>query len=403
MECRLYHLRVARAQSDPAARNLHCNHSSHGGDGVCSGLPSTTAFCSDFIATCGTTAGWDDAQQCESATSSMISGTYPSQTSGNTFGCRAYHLGVAKSEPASSSLRAVHCGHASADGEDALGNRPCSGVQSPVSSFCADYISTCGTNVSWRSTDACIQEASGYVRGTVGDTSGVNTLECRIYHLTVAKSSPSNDPARQAHCQHAGTLAVTPICNQVPEGSDFCATYIDECSPGGAWADQATCATAFSQLARGSTLDTSGNSRGCRVYHLGAAMRGVTPGAAVHCSHASEDGFGVCVSAPSDPPTPPAQTLSPTAAGASAVAASGGNNQPNVCSDSSLTAALSRKHFSKSTSTYTYVVAFLIILVLGEYVLYLSAIQELVQSHDVTATSIHAKVVTNSIGLASAS
>jgi hypothetical protein len=37
--------------------------------------------------------------------------------------------------------------------------------------------------------------------------------------------------------------------------------------------------------------DTGGDTRECRIYHLGAAAGD----AALHCPHASSDGGGVCI------------------------------------------------------------------------------------------------------------
>jgi hypothetical protein len=394
LSCRLYHLNVARQQVDgSAAETLHCGHASPSGNNVCTGLPTASDFCDDFIGTCGTSAGWSTAGQCELAVPSFIAGSYPTQVSGNTFGCRAYHLGVAKAQSVPAA-QAAHCAHASPTGTDANGVQPCAGSQAPVASFCSDFISTCGTGNGWADSAACVSEATGYVRGVVGDTASFNTLECRIYHLTVAKQQ-ANASLRTAHCSHASRAGVTPICEPLPSAADFCSTFLDVCSVTGAWSTQQGCINGFSIVPRGFQGDLSGDTQGCRLYHLGAAMMGVSPGTTAHCTHASETGNNVCVAPAGQPvappvaltttpaPTSPSPTVatspSPTVAGATLTPTAPPTAPPasidtSAQSGSSAGASQERTEHSRSTSTVAYVITFLVGLLAYEYILYINAV-----------------------------
>lgn len=382
LACRIYHLNVARAQPDgSAAEQLHCSHASNSGGGVCVGLPSASDFCSDFMSTCGTNSGWSSQGQCELAVPGLISGSYPDQVSSNTFGCRAYHLGVAK---AGANVEA-HCLHASPNGTDNSGGMPCAGIQVSTNDFCSDFMSSCGTGLGWSTAAACAAETAGFVYGTVGDTSSYNTRECRIYHLTVAKRQEAGSAGRTAHCTHAAPPGVTPVCEPMPSAADFCSTYRSFCNVTGAWSTQQGCIDGFSQIPRGFADDTSGNTQGCRVYHLGAALTNTVPGAAAHCTHASATGNNVCVAAPNAPPTPrvPLTTTAPPSTAPPTVV--GETTTTTVADTVSLSSAgasgaVEREQYSKSSAAIVYVITFLVALVVYEYVLYISAIDDIVQA-----------------------
>eukprot|EP00035_Acanthoeca_spectabilis_P014693 m.285059 g.285059 ORF g.285059 m.285059 type:complete len:755 (+) comp16200_c1_seq15:3773-6037(+) len=403
LACRIYHLNVARQQIDGSpTESLHCSHASDSGNNTCVGAPSASDFCDDFIDTCGVNNGWVSAGECQAAVPAFITGSYPTDTTGNTLSCRAYHLGVAKSQAPATTGRANHCAHASSNGTDSNGGMPCAGSQVSVTNFCNDFISTCGGGNGWSDSAACVGEASTFVRGTLGDTTSFNTLECRIYHLTVAKRQ-SNSTLRATHCIHASRPGVTNVCDPIPSAADFCVTYLDVCTVSGSWSTQQGCVNGFSTVPRGFQGDTSGNSQGCRIYHLGAAMTNVAPGTAAHCSHASETGNNVCVDAPGSPVAPPVAlttTAAPTSPAPTVVGATLAPTAAPVVSGSSGNTAASaagatseRSQHSKSSSTVAYVLTFLIGLLAYEYVLYLNAVQELVTP----TSSITPKIALNDL------
>ena len=57
------------------------------------------------------------------------------------------------------------------------------------------------------------------------------------------------------------------------------------------YADEAACLSACAGYAVGANTDTTGDTLGCRNYHLGAAAG--DPGQ--HCPHTGADGGGVCI------------------------------------------------------------------------------------------------------------
>lgn len=101
---------------------------------------------------------------------------------GNTLGCRLYHAGAAKADPA------THCTHAGPGGAGVCG-ADCDG-------FCAIAADACpGTFAD----DAACQAACAMYDATesydASDVAG-DTLACRLYHLTVATTLPAD------HCAH---------------------------------------------------------------------------------------------------------------------------------------------------------------------------------------------------------
>jgi hypothetical protein len=73
--------------------------------------------------------------------------------------------------------------------------------------------------------------------------------------------------------------------------ADFCAEFFVTCANFPDWADTTACETDCATWAVGMPGDTGGDTRECRIYHLGAAAGD----AALHCPHASSDGGGVCI------------------------------------------------------------------------------------------------------------
>lgn len=77
-------------------------------------------------------------------------------------------------------------------------------------------------------------------------------------------------------------------CDAPASCADFCATATATCAT--EYPDAAACETECATWTAGCMGDTSGDTLGCREYHLGAAAMD----AATHCPHAGPDGGGVC-------------------------------------------------------------------------------------------------------------
>lgn len=111
--------------------------------------------------------------------------------SGDTLGCRAYHAGAAKADGA------LHCPHAGPSGDGACG-MTCDG-------FCDIAVATCKTE--WPDKTACMTACAALPKAgmkyNTSMTAG-NTIECRLYHLSVAATDAAS---AGTHCPH--TAAVT--------------------------------------------------------------------------------------------------------------------------------------------------------------------------------------------------
>jgi hypothetical protein len=106
--CRTYHAGVAAA-GDDEAKGTHCPHAGLLGGDMCGGLVEN--FCAIDLHVCtGEDAAYPSADDCETTAATWDFGT-PGEMSGNTFSCRAYHLGAAILAGAG-----THCPHTAADG-----------------------------------------------------------------------------------------------------------------------------------------------------------------------------------------------------------------------------------------------------------------------------------------------
>lgn len=143
------------------------------------------------------------AMNCAATCAKFAVGT-SADTSGDTLGCRLYHIQniTVRNQPAG-----THCSHAGPSGgalaltmtgaEDAHCGSACA-------NFCAAEAKICtGANQQYADTAACMTACNGFARTPEysATTTGGNTLACRIYHLTNAAISPDN---ATTHCKHTG-------------------------------------------------------------------------------------------------------------------------------------------------------------------------------------------------------
>jgi hypothetical protein len=118
----------------------------------------------------------------------------PSDTMGNTLGCRAYHAGAAVADPG------THCGHAGPGGGGICGDY--------CESFCTIAQLACtGGNTVYPTSKECMFDCSMFPNTEeydASDTSG-DTFACRLYHVTIA----ALDAASAAtHCSHITSSSV---------------------------------------------------------------------------------------------------------------------------------------------------------------------------------------------------
>ena len=207
-------------------------------------------------------------------------------TDGNTIGCRTYHATVA----AQPGMAEAHCPHAGPTGGDVCGTW--------CDNYCHLAQKNCtGGDALYADDAACMTACEAFpADGAIGATDG-DSVQCRLYHLGVAGSSP---PASAAtHCPHAAPDGGGVCVDEAPADptcAEYCAAVSTACTGDDAqYASEADCLTYCQDLGKlpaGSKDDTAGNTIGCRLYHAGvAAGEGM---AATHCPHAGPTGGDVC-------------------------------------------------------------------------------------------------------------
>ena len=110
-------------------------------------------------------------------------------TTGDSLGCRLYHVGVANQVDAN-----VHCPHAGPSGAGT-----CVADDPPLcADYCATYLKNCTDKLNAYKDEAdCLAQCAVWYPGKDGDTVG-DTIGCREYHANVAQGDPDT------HCPHAG-------------------------------------------------------------------------------------------------------------------------------------------------------------------------------------------------------
>merc|ERR1712166_343537 len=283
--CRMYHL--GAAMNDAA---LHCDHAA--GLAVCVAPMETTMsptdtpmnnmtaagmFCMAYAQTCANYPAFSDQKGCMESFYNTPLGEM-SDTAGDSQGCRRYHLGAAKGNPA------LHCDHA-AGLAVCVAKTTGAPEGSPSEEFCDNYFLTegvCNAYNSYSTKAACVKDYKLTPLGNKNDQVG-NTRACREYHISVAPSGP------MFHCPHAAGDSICVGKDPTDPGEKFCQGFEAVCNKFNPYNDTQSCVTSFKNTPEGNTQDDSGNSQGCRNYHLGAALGN----AALHCPHAA--GMAVCV------------------------------------------------------------------------------------------------------------
>jgi hypothetical protein len=184
--------------------------------------------------------------------------------------------------------------------------------------YCNDIAAACSApeNQEYLSTDVCKKlcmihtnhyDEQGLNQPVdVGPTTALATgdsLYCRVWHSHAATvESPIE------HCPHAGPLGAS-VCGTNP-CDDFCVYATQVCTgANAAYASMQDCLQActpnpdagyagFPYLmgTDGGDLQAGGNTLNCRMYHLENFL---FTNDAVHCTHVTVDGGGVCVDVPS--------------------------------------------------------------------------------------------------------
>jgi hypothetical protein len=237
-DCRGYHVWAAGNLSNV----VHCNHAAPTGGDPTAGLQCITftngsqtytqnalnddlcntimGACDDYIAggdldTCLSIYNWQAGAPAGTMATPPYAGNnmmYPLNSSygvGNTVQCKRYHGQVARDTPD------PHCWHASL-GQEAGQAATCG---SACDFYCALRVGVCGENLAQCNTNCSMLDYVGYLQGNADATTG-NTLDCRIYHSSVAATYPVGSTERIAHCGHG---AFNPVASTtIAAGNAFC-------------------------------------------------------------------------------------------------------------------------------------------------------------------------------------
>jgi len=190
----------------------------------------------------------------------------------------------------------------------------CDNYCSLMSTYCT--ASSQGDNTEYLGSDGGVcrtlcndLEVSGEMISPAAEPMETNTLNCRVWHANAARLSM--DP--HTHCPHAGPLGGTVCDNAGDPCEPFCRMDVDFCTGhNAAYTGYDDCLSAcrpnadagyggypyevnvgdpeVSDLA---AQFQGSNTLNCRLYHLENFLR---TGDAVHCTHTSRTGNGVCVS-----------------------------------------------------------------------------------------------------------
>jgi hypothetical protein len=174
--------------------------------------------------------------------------------------------------------------------------------QLPVTcqNYCNVVASACtGTNAEYLTNATCLDMCANMTLGTQGDMTG-DTVACRQSFAQMAAADPATS------CPSAGPTGGD-VC-----GPNRCVSWCeldrDLCGTI-AYADEPSCETAcgtFPYNANGETVQLTGDTLNCRIYHIEAAY-GSPDGSILqmtHCAHTSlmshvlDGGPGPCIGAP---------------------------------------------------------------------------------------------------------
>jgi hypothetical protein len=172
--------------SSSSGESSSSSSSGAGGAGGGGMMTAAEKYCANMKANCtGANAQYPNDASCAAAAAAVPAGM-DADMAGNTLGCRVYHSGAAASDAA------THCPHAGPGGDGACGSI-CEG-------FCDIAVKTCATE--WPDKAACMTACAAFpaagMKYNTSFTAG-NTVECRLYHLSVAATDAAS---ATTHCPH---------------------------------------------------------------------------------------------------------------------------------------------------------------------------------------------------------
>jgi hypothetical protein len=281
-----------------------------------------TQFCSDYTTTCMGLATandiYTDAQACQDECMKFpMAANCPDGSSatdcatGNSYGCRRYHLNVAM-DTTTAGNDVTHCPHttplssptSSITAADAVSGTVCkdtvvalnaTGQNGLVADFCNQVTSACSAWLNTLDMAKCTSyyywisgatDVANYPDGTnrkfpVAALTG-NGLPCRRYHAQVARTSSAN---ADEHCKHAlfGADACGTPCTQLCQmGPAICPQSFDAATCMADCNDNTKVPAAVDPMYKVVT----NRDIVCRLYHLAVASESAQLNTD-HCPHAS--------------------------------------------------------------------------------------------------------------------
>jgi hypothetical protein len=133
--------------------------------------------------------------------------------------------------------------------------------------YCSIYMDACQDFSEYANMQHCLDHCAQWPVGAIEDT-GVDSLGCRTYHVTVASSTDPN-----LHCPHSGPSGDhTCVDAEAPTCDLYCTRYFNNCTDDlNLWADMNECLEECHHWYPGAVGDTSGHTIGCRAYYAQAA------------------------------------------------------------------------------------------------------------------------------------
>jgi len=260
-----------------------------------------TEYCTNITEVCtGTNQQFNSSAWCEASCWGYLYLSNGSATAGDSWNCRIYHLGVANTSAANA---VIHCPHAGFDGGDGTCGTACEAYCDSVLWACTGESTVFTPSSTMSARSACLQQCAFYPR--VGGNPPNNATEpladsweCRSWHvlygIILNQTTPSTNPL-SVHCPHAsptGGYACGTACE------NYCDAEWSTCTGNlTQWASRTQCLAACATWPVGMVNDTSGDTYGCRKYHVSVANT-TAANAQIHCVHTGPlGGYGVCGSA----------------------------------------------------------------------------------------------------------
>ena len=163
-------------------------------------------------------------------------------------------------------------------------------IEENCNAYCDESLETCRDgNAQYGSFDECLSECSNFaLTGTEGDRKG-DTLQCRLYHLSVASTDP------ELHCPHSGPTGAGQCVDEVTLCERYCGQMEEVCGDVPQYASAEECVMVCNADIRQST-EATGNTVQCRLDLLGKTDSGMTR--REQCEGAGKPGVStVCVDA----------------------------------------------------------------------------------------------------------